>query len=183
MLKRKLLVSAVLATLSSATLAAAPGFYVGGQLGWSKADYEQADDKTGLGGRLNAGYQFDQNWSAELGYTRYANSKIKNARYDHKSIGDVTLKNNAIDIVAKGTLPLDNGFNLFAKAGLAYIKVKADAAVAFEDENKWRPTYGIGAGYDFNQNVTADISWMRVQNGGVIPNLDVVSAGIGYHFG
>lgn len=198
MLKRKLLVSAILATLSSATLAAAPGFYVGGQLGWSKADYSTSDlsvpsvitntgvDNSGLGGRLSAGYQFNQNWAAELGYTKYANVKFKDVTVIGTNIGQVAVKNDAIDIVGKGILPLDNGFNVFGKLGMSYVKVKVDATTVnlrIADDNKWRPTFGLGAGYDFNQNVTADISWMRVQNGGSVRNLDLISAGVGYHFG
>lgn len=195
MLKRKLLVSAILATLSSATLAAAPGFYVGGQLGWSKADYAASDyvdltagsvDNTGMGGRLSAGYQFNQNWAAELGYTKYANAKFKNARDNGAAIADGTLKLDAWDVVGKGILPLDNGFDVFAKLGMSYVKGKqADglADAGFKDFNKWRPTYGLGGSYNFNQNVVADVSWVRVQNGSEVRNLDLLSAGVSYHFG
>ncbi|CAM4431346.1 MAG: Outer membrane protein A [Legionellaceae bacterium] len=196
MLKRKLLVSAILATLSSAALAAAPGFYVGGQLGWSKADYSASDlsapysvgdvKNSGLGGRISAGYQFNQNWAAELGYTKYKNVDFNNVSNDGQVIGDLKLKHQAIDLVAKGILPLDNGFNVFAKAGVAYVKqtfdLKNPQPSLSDDEKKWRPTYGLGAGYDFNQNVSTDISWMRIQNGSSINNLDLISAGVSYHF-
>lgn len=196
---KKILVGTILATLSSATLAAAPGFYLEGQLGWSKANYSTTDsdfvnagltssgvDTSGLGGRVGAGYQFNQNWAAELGYTRYANVKYKNTSYSGVNYGDLTLKNSTIDIVGKGILPLDNGFNVFGKLGLAYAKVSADflGSRNVATDSKWRPTYGVGAGYDFNQNVTADVSWMRVQKGGdSIRNLDLISAGVAYHFG
>ena len=208
MLKKKLLMSTLLAVLSTASLAAAPGFYVGGQLGWSSSDAEYhnetslplqagSSDKSGLGGRLSAGYQFDKNWAAELGYTRYADVKAKNITLGNDSLRDASLQHDAIDLVGKGILPLDNGFNVFAKLGLSYVKVntennffaphKSGGKVIIEQHgdsgSRWRPTYGLGVGYDFNENVTADISWVRVQKGNGIANLDLMSAGISYHFG
>lgn len=185
MLKTKLLVTAILATLSTAALAAAPGFYVGGQLGWSKVGNDMPgyvnNDNTGIGGRLFAAYQIDQNWAAELGYTKFAKTKVSAL-----NTTVYTLKTDAFDVVGKGIIPLDNGFNVFGKLGMAYTKAKLDVPLAgFSDSDaKWRPTYGAGVGYDFNQNVTADISWMRIQNSSaLIKNPDLISAGVGYHFG
>jgi hypothetical protein len=88
-LTKKILLSSFAAAMafSGSSLAAAPGFYVGGNLGWSNTNPDSIEtgnygngiiinrsetSGTGFAWGLNAGYQFDQNWAAELGYTRFA---------------------------------------------------------------------------------------------------------------
>jgi hypothetical protein len=110
---------------------------------------KQDVDDTGLGGRVYAGYQFNPYFATELGYTRFATTSLSalgttttvqnststegyqgeqqtmlttststttsNTAYN----GDITER--AIDLVAKGTIPLRYGFGVYAKAGLAYL--------------------------------------------------------------
>src|SRR5579863_8751918 len=78
-----------LITISSTAHATA--FYVGAQLGYTKTNYdldilrEKAPNLlaatleskgNGIGGRLLVGYQFNGNWSTELGWADYKDAKF-----------------------------------------------------------------------------------------------------------
>lgn len=201
MLNKNLLLAAAFgATLAVASMpasAAAPGFYVGGQAGWGDTHYSKSDlvgnlpagnlDNTGIAGRLFAGYQFDQNWAAELGFTKFSDTKIKNIA----GTGiDGKVKQHAFDLVGKGILPLENGFNLYGKLGVAYVSADPSASyegvtVSGDTEHKLYPTFSAGLSYDITPNVPVDISWNRIQKigNGDIQSSDFIALGIAYNFG
>ncbi len=205
MLKKNLLVIATLAgaglLVASTANAALPGFYVGGQAGWADMNYSKTSgitdgatslDTDGVAGRLFAGYQFDQNWAAEFGYTKFSNVK---AKFDYPYFtGTQTLKEHAFDLVAKGILPLQNGFNMYGKLGAALISMDPSGSATVDGvtasgtgdtQNKVYPTFGVGVSYDITPNVPVDISWNRIQKtgGGNIQSTNFFSAGIAYNFG
>lgn len=207
MLRTKLVAAAILggAVMMTANLATAavPGFYAGVQGGWSNIAYNTSDyvvdagsvKKSGFGGRPFIGYQLDQYFGIETGYTWYAKNKLRNGSYyDVSSIvttGD--FKQSAWDIVAVGTLPLEQGFSLYAKGGAAYVNAKAtetatDASLngsftISDSTHEWRPVAGVGVSYDFNEMVSGDVSWTRVFSGSGIANSDLAAVGVTYHFG
>jgi hypothetical protein len=100
-------------------------------------------DDTGIAGRVYAGYQFNPYFATELGYTQFSktdfsatanttsssttpdnpnreiNGNVLTTSSIQKYEGEIT--EHAIDLVAKGTLPLQYGFGVYAKAGMAYI--------------------------------------------------------------
>jgi opacity protein-like surface antigen len=198
--------------------AAEAGAYVGGQLGWGnvhQGNYAQntteavedvgtfsshiRETETGMAGRIFGGYQFNQNIAAEVGYTRFHNAT---QTYDFTSGMDDasvrgSLKTDAFDIVAKGILPLTNGFNLYGKLGVAYLRAAETMRVYGTDGSKFKisdnahdvyPTFSAGAGYDVTKNVTTDLSWTRIQKVGnshnsTLPSTDLFAAGVAYHFG
>jgi OOP family OmpA-OmpF porin len=195
MLQKKLLVAAALAGFSmigfsSAANAALPGYYVGGQLGWANTHLDDnipsgiTVDDTGLAGRLFTGYQFNQNFAAELGYTHFSKSDVKVTGFG--KIGDI--KEYAVDLVAKGIMPLNNGISLYGKLGPAWLKGDASNSLdgTSSDESKVYPTFGVGVSYDLTPNVPVDLSWNRIQRVGGsdnIPSTDLFSLGIAYNFG
>jgi hypothetical protein len=106
-------------------------------------------DDIGIGGRIYAGYQFNPYFALETGYTQYAKTTFSYASTTTQNInlkvthpddfvpyynptssqvwttqhnGEIT--ENAIDLVAKGTVPLGYGMGIYAKAGAAYIQSK-----------------------------------------------------------
>ncbi len=196
MLKKQLLlvatvVGATLLATSPMANAALPGFYLGGQAGWGSTHYTSDDlatndyDNDGIAGRLFTGYQFNQNWAAELGYTKFSNTKANYGYGFHQ-----TIKEDAIDLVAKGIMPLQNGFGVYGKAGVAYVKADGSddfngATFANLSEHKVYPTFGAGVSYDITQNVPVDISWNRIQKmgNGDIESTDFFALGIAYNFG
>lgn len=193
------------------------GPYVGGQLGWGNIHQNGFDSipavpgglgtvsnsskDSGLAGRVFGGYQFTQNFAAEMGYTKFKNMTAKMVATDalNNSLTlNGTVKTDAVDLVGKFILPLQNGFQVYAKAGAAYLREQAsvDSTVAVgglsatakgsKTEHKVLPTFGVGAGYEVAKNLVADVSWNRIQKVGNSSNLnstDFVGVGLTYNFG
>lgn len=214
--------------------AAAPGVYVTGQLGYAqthmknKTDISALENKqfpdasidvdgknnlgnNGLAGRLAIGYQFNQNLAVEMGYLQLQQGKSgkitvsdKNDPQNILAQGHITLNQAAIDIAAKGIVPLANNFNLYGKVGVAYLNTTIDlkgkikptdqseinGKVNLNDlanikKSQWAPEVAIGVSYDLTQNVSIDTSWTHIHTIGKnrAGNVDFFAAGVSYNFG
>lgn len=184
----------------SALAAPATGFIAGAQLGQSNTNIKNTDisnesmglipasavsvNSKGLAGRIFGGYQFNQYLSAELGYSRYAKTKINVAPFGNV----VNVDMNIVDVVGKGLYTFEGtGFGIYGKAGIAYVNAKVSSPVAgikSETTNAVRPTFGVGAQYEITSNVVADVSWTRVQKGGKLDkSTDFYGVGLSYNFG
>ncbi len=198
----KLAVSAIAAcAISTVANAAVSGPYVGGQVGWGNTNINNNDifgnnsgisssiDNTGVAGRIFAGYQFNPNWAAELGYTRFSDTDINDITAYGVPVGNGSLREQAFDLVGKGILPLQNNFNLYGKLGAAYLQgdmsFNGSGVSTTGDENKVYPTYGVGISYDVTPNVPVDLSWNRIQKVGDsdLQSTDLIAVGIAYNFG
>ncbi|WP_342146526.1 porin family protein [Rickettsiella endosymbiont of Aleochara curtula] len=199
---KKLLITSVLTASACAVMnanAALPvGLYVSGQAGYadthmksrlsSQTGIALAND--GLAGRIALGYKVTPNFGLELGYLQLSEGKSK-------SSADTTLynKQHAIDVAAKGMLPITSNVNIYGKIGVAYLttELKEDTGPISIDRNqtegiakhKWAPEVAIGMGYDITPNVTVDTSLTHIQPmGSNRPgNIDFLAVGIGYNFG
>lgn len=162
-------------------MAAKEGAYVGGQVGYGHfgefRDYGKDNTSGGVAGRVFGGYQFNSYLAAELGWTKFSNLSEQG----------ISLKTNAVDIVGKAILPVADGFNLYAKAGAAYVMSDVDVkGFGSGTEKKWFPTAGVGASYDITPNVAADVSYTRIQktgNNSLFQSSDFVGVGLTYTFG
>jgi OmpA-OmpF porin, OOP family len=189
-----------IATSANATV---DGVYLGGQIGWGSINdsgfndaYDNQSTNSGVAGRVFGGYQFNQYTGLELGFTKFSNMNTSGiytfSGYNFSTSG--TIKTYATDVVAKLNLPLSNGFNIFGKLGVAYLNEQwsissSNASIgsvnASGTEDGFLPTFGLGLGYDVNQNISADVSWMRIQQVGSVnlDSTDTVMVGLSYHFG
>ncbi len=212
------LISAGLVITANAN-AAPSGPYFGGQIGWGDvhqggnntfdvlnswrrgAEFDSSSSDTGLAGRVYGGYKLMQNFAIEAGFTKFHNateeSKIFSPLYSLSE--NVTIKTYAIDLVGKGIIPFDNGFNVYGKLGVAYLNSTFEGSgtelvdfhlpITFhlnDEASKFYPTFGLGAGYELTQNLSADVSWNRIQKVGddeKIPSTDFVGVGLAYNFG
>lgn len=116
-----------------------PGFYVGLQAGYAQTWWEPnfdsiPEDFPGFGftydgahgdyaGRGLVGYDFNEFFALELGLAYFKGGKtyadtapIVTPLYQQE------MRAYALDFVGKLSLPLDNGFRLFTKAGIQYFK-------------------------------------------------------------
>lgn len=202
---KKILVTTALVGLTSIGFsgtanAAANGFYVNGQLGYGHSDVPnslfspaRADIKNdGLAGRIAAGYQFTPYIAAELGYTKFSDVKVDNITVEGVNIGNARLEQQAIDLVAKGILPINNGFNAFGTLGVASLYAKGHGMDSTEgtfgngSTSRIMPTFGLGLGYDITPNLPITASWQRIQRIGDSSGLrttDFFAVGLEYHFG
>lgn len=129
--------------------AANPGGYAGISIGGSKlenpsrANYLEANTGASLAGRVFSGYNFNHYVGLEASVTHFGTFK-------YSDVGSDNL--NAIDIVAKGYLPIQtSGINLYALDGAAYARYE------MKDLGYWRskitkdgvqPVFGLGVSYD-----------------------------------
>lgn len=203
MFQKKALISALItgaAILGFSAVASAdlPGFYAGGELGWSNLHFSDnpfnTQSGTGLGGGAQIGYQFNPYIAAELGYLYFHNVSQNFAPF-----GNANYKEQAGDLLIKGTLPLNNYFSIYGKAGAAYVDSQTELSTSdlyfapngnvynnayfSQSTHPIRPVYGIGVSYNITPNVSADLGWTRIQRNNTIPNADIAALGLTYHFG
>lgn len=217
MLKKKNVVAMTIAAglaFSAAASAMTDGAYVGGTIGYGNVHEDNFENNTvgtitskgskdtGLAGGFLGGYQFTQNIAAELGYTRFHNATAHATTVTDSSSLSASgnIQTQAIDLVAKGILPLQQGFNVFGKLGVSYLMAKESdnatltvagsptvAGSGSKNYHNFYPTFGVGVGYDVCKNVMADVSYNRIQKVGSssnnLPSTDYVGAGLSYSFG
>lgn len=168
----------------------------------------------GMGGRLFGGYNFNKYFGLEAAYATYANSKAKgslstpdtNVGGTYSASASQKVSEDALSLVAKAYLPIqDSGFNVYALGGVAEVFSQNKASFSSQNgdgtpdqasyshtykNNALRPTYGLGASYDINSNLTTNLEYSRIQGRGnistsnnAIPNADLVSLNLAYNFG
>lgn len=182
-------------------------FYLGAQLGYARLNYSKSwfskyplkntgtsttysttssVDDTGFAGRVFLGYQFNQYGAVELGGVYLPEATFN-------KVGGTTthadLKQYSIDLLAKGTLPLGTAFGLYAKGGLAWIhRDDLEATISgtkYESnitKSKVVPVLGAGAEYNFTDQFTTDISYLRYFPSGNLRATDLYSVGFTYKF-
>lgn len=209
---------AILCMSALSAQAANPGTYLGAGLGYGKQDtpngsflnkhfpdFKNTNDTGVLGGRLFAGYNFNEYFGLEAGFTHYASSTTK-ASYNQSKL--VTVKRaldyrmNTLDLVGKAYLPVGQGVNLYGLGGIARVGSEmslsgSDAIPTANSLNKSstlhriRPIYGAGISYDIPQtNLTTNLEYSHIQGSGnlktsssAIPGANLVSLNLSYNFG
>lgn len=183
-----------------------PGFVIGlqaglGSAGWYRLkDSEKIENDNSLAGRLYVGYDFTKNWGAELGYV-YFGSKTTIKSNDGNNTQYSDIRTQIIDLVGVGTIPIVDSFDIYGKAGLAYlmskgIKSGGNNSVGDNDkQNNVGVALGIGADYYFTDNIWMDLSWTTYLTGKKFgkygsttsvgnyqPDANFYAIGIGYDF-
>lgn len=188
------------------------GIYVVGQAGYADTHMKNKMIPTdpfegsgfsmpnrGFGGRLAVGYQFNPNLAVEMGYLKLLNqsSRFKLAPHSAYLAAKETLQQNAIDLVAKGILPITDKFNAYGKLGAAYltstIACQDDVTGKVSNDNRFfgiakhtfAPEVGLGVTYNITSNIFVDTSWTHIRPIGKNKpgNIDFAAIGIGYSFG
>ena len=102
---------------------------------------------------LYGGSYFTPNIGVELGYTDLG--KVDRA--------GGTTEAKAASVALIGKLPLNPSFNLLGKVGASYSQVDVSAlpgtGIAVGRKSGWGPSYGVGAEYNFTQNVSAVVQY------------------------
>jgi OmpA-OmpF porin, OOP family len=126
--------------------------------------------------RAGLGYQFVQNFGAELSYGYYGSQSLGAAGLT--SLGD--WRASGFELSGMGTLPLANSFSLTGKIGIAqttYEHTAASRSVATTNL-----AWGIGARYSFNDNVAIRAQYEDLGNVGDVTigqtHIRLVTAGV-----
>jgi hypothetical protein len=138
---------------------------------------------------LWGGYAFSSNFAFEVGYVNYGEYSISTdiaiAELDIVSLS-AEAEISSFNFGAKGVLPLDGGFFLTGKIGMALWDATGDVTIEYSDNTITLPVstrsenyyIGCGASYLFSDTVYATVDYLSLQ----AQNVSVVSIGIGMLF-
>lgn len=174
------------------------GFYIGTELGYSNntqtnASYQSIDNaelnlfgSDNVGGRLFAGYRFDQNYAFEVGYNNTvdmdgsASSGSNSANWHYRVQG--------IDGSFIYNYPLANHFSVFAKAGLGLYQADVHDEYVYSntviDKNQTRVVgiAGTGIEYNFRNHVGLGLSATYQTANDYIPANTLIGVRVSYRF-
>jgi len=181
----------------AAAVASDTGIYLGLAGGWGLTNWKNADGNGGVGkvgsdngfvGRVFAGYNINRYFAIEAGYSYFFNKVSTDA---NTSLGIDKIKTQAIDAYFKGSLPVVENFDLYAKLGAGYLMTQRNPnANNFRggNNNNINVAFGAGADYSITPNVIANIEWTRIAgyakytSDKYIPNTDAFMVGLRYKF-
>jgi hypothetical protein len=174
-----------------------PAFYIGAQGGYARADEgsalkQLADYIYGLGGtaskevrqggfgaRGHLGYSIARFLAIETGYSYFAKNRYEASSYVSVDSNNLNIKvaTWALDLVAKVILPI-NDFSIYGKAGAAYVNTQFndDANNASYRHIAIRPTYGVGIGYNINNNISIDAVWSTIDGRSQINDMNAIDS-------
>jgi OOP family OmpA-OmpF porin len=208
---KQLSVALILLGTASSAFAVASGWYLSGQVGQTNIHAKRATiqtsglqsngatlpptetvtpSSTGAGERVAVGYNFNQYIGVESGYMHYgaATYNVQGA------CNNPQVRQSGFDVLGRGAYPImDSKFTAVGKAGFTYIRQSGSGSLAgttvlsgcnghTTTTNSFRPTLGVGVGYDITQNWVADLLVTRVLSGGGVQMSNFVSVGISYHW-
>jgi OOP family OmpA-OmpF porin len=144
---------------------------------------------------LGAGYQFNQNFALEGGYTDFGKFNVGSTIASPAAdTAHGTYKIDGWNLSGVGIIPLNNGFSVYGKAGVIFADVKLNAGsdtgtvpVSRGSKSSTNGTYGLGTSYDFGNNLIGKLEWNRYQNLGESSSsgkvdLNTYTAGVSLRF-
>jgi len=191
------------ATLTANAYAVGPGFYMGAMAGpaTNSASTENAATLSGtppttpvnpksqqFASRIFMGYKVNQYAGFEFGGTFFSTIQFNSKGIQTCASTDARVRD--IEILGKGSYPLPNGFDVFAKGGVAIAYITTSGGLnsgvtecgKTQYQNKFVPTATIGASYDLSQNWVTDLSYNSVMVGGKVGKMTYFALGLSYHF-
>ena len=211
-IKRSSLMAAVALTAMTSSLAMADdaGWYMGGNLGQSNAEIDEARisrsmmdegftlnsfnaDNSDKGYKLYGGYQFNQHLALEGGYFDLGEFNFNATTIPEGTLaGSINLRGINLDLV--GFLPVTEKLSAFARAGVNYAEAKdafsGSGSVNIVDPNPRKKAAnlkaGLGLQYAFNDSVAMRLEAERYRIDDAVGNkgdVDLISAGVVYRFG
>ena len=177
---KKILIAAVISTISTGVLAAGKDVYLGAEAGYVNVDTSTGSDGTGIG-RLFGGYNFNENISAEVGIYKAATYEFRS------SYLNANVDNWGVDYSLLLRPNISTGLNgLFVRAGGHWSDTSVDACGIYcGSVSKSGSGFMAGVGYDakFNESMAARISYTyRDSLSGLDADGHVGSLGLIYNF-
>lgn len=206
-----LLACMVLAAMtSSLTLADDAGWYIGGNLGQTRADIDENriaksllesgfsntlvnDDSTDRGYKLFGGYQFNSYLALEGGYFDLGEFSFTSTTQPPGTFnGKIELRGVNLDVV--GFVPITEKFSAFARIGVNYAEARdkfngtgsVHVLSPNAKERDTNPKVGAGLQYAFTDKLAMRLEAERYRIGDAVGNkgdIDLLSVGLVYRFG
>ena len=133
------------------------GFYGGASFGQSKIEGE-----TDTGWKIFGGYQINKSFGVELGYVNIGKVKESAAFPPPFGAFTVSIDAKAWQLVAVGTLPINDRFGVFGKLGFARwdADLKCTGFLAgCDDDSGTDLTFGVGVKYNLTPNLAVRGEW------------------------
>ncbi len=185
------LAAALITSQASAMMSVPIGWFLeanGGSTHLSNSDWPGKTSSSGLGGSLNLGYKFMPYFAAEIGYTQYANTTVKN-NADQKA-GNI--RYYSYGLWGKGILPIvDSGAELFAKLGVARLTssvsidnntVANNLGLSNSGHSSTNLFIALGGQYYFMPEFAVNIQWARARGSNTTGTMDLISIGASFIF-
>lgn len=204
-----LLLAAAAVMGSDAAVAAAPGWYVGGNIGLSRAEIDEdriredlqaqgfaipsfSDDDRDIGYKFFGGYQFNRYLALEGGYFDLGSFDFEATTAPPGSLnGDIEISGLNVDLV--GSLPITSRLDAFGRGGVtqeeAKVRFSGTGAVDVTDprRKKSATNYKFGLGLEFavteRIGLRAEAERYRIDDAvGNDGDIDLYSVGVIYRF-
>jgi opacity protein-like surface antigen len=171
----KKLLLALIATSAVAGAAQAqtttPHAYVG--VGAATANNKSIDEyKTNA--KIYGGYEFDQNWGVEAGYTNF----------DKEDIPGGNVKGSGTYVAGKYSMPLGDRFTGYGKLGVSYNERKLSSHTLGQVNSYDTGLYGgVGVEYKLNEKLALNAEYERYGKDKALgAKADVYTVGLKYGF-
>ncbi len=193
-------------TAVQGAFAADPGWYVGANVGFSKASIDAgrigreltaagftigtvtADDNHS-GGKLFAGYQFHRNFAVEGGYVDLGRFTYVATTTTPAGVLEGKMRRQGANVDLVGTLPITNSFSALGRVGVVYTSVRdtltgtGGVVVPYPNPGKSDTSakFGLGVQYDLTKAVGLRGEVERYQisdSAGNVGNIDLYTAGL-----
>lgn len=166
--RMKKLIFALIAAATAVGSAQAAGPYVG--VGVASADHSYnlsgttngSTDGYKASGKIFGGYDLDQTWGVEAGYT-----DVRKSAYNYTlngAPGRAESDGHSFYVAGKATAPINEQFSVFGKLGAANNKstLSSTTTPAFNRSNSKTELYaGVGVQYNLNQKVALTAEYER----------------------
>lgn len=168
---RKVILGAVLGMVAGTAMAQGP--YVGGKVAWVNVDDVLGISfDSAMNGGVVLGYEFlpDYGLAAEAEFT----TSINDGDWSYLGVsGNWDIQTSAIYLVSR------LGQEVYAKVKVGYlnedISVTVPGLTVSGDDSG--VSWGLGGGYKFTQNVSAEVEWTKIE-----ADADAWSAGVNFSF-
>lgn len=202
-MKKLMLAAALCAAISGTARAADTGFYIGAGVGRSQIhsddsqitlgpNYPYTKDSGDLGYKFFLGYQAFKYLGVEAEFLNLGQQKIRFSTIDRKN--DIRILGANLSLVGN----YDFGpVTLFAKIGASFLANRShEYGAGFQamentpqaDNTDWsiRPSFGLGAAYNFNKHLAARVEWQHFKAAAGEHTVDMTSnlftAGLQFKF-
>ena len=203
-LQMVLAAGALVASISAASAADVNGFYVLGGIGrtFNNNDQSGLDNSLRAAGatgfssslgdptiyKLQLGYQINPYFAVEGGYLGSSSETYTASGGNLAGPVSASVKIRGWNLNGVGVWPLGNGFSLLGKLGIADIRssgnVSGPGGTFSASGSKTNATFGIGAKYDFSNNVfvRADVDSYDIGSSGSSSRSTIWLLDLGYKF-